>query len=389
MIRKFFATAAKGMEPLLLEEIQALGAQDIQSSVGGVAFQGTLETAYKVCLLSRVASRVLMPISEFGAPTPEKLYGGVRQIRWSQHMRPDQTLAVDFTSIRSAITHTQFGAQKTKDAVVDQFQSIAGSRPSVDLARPDLRLNIYLKENHAILSIDLSGDGLHRRGYRQQDTGAPLRESLAAAILLHAGWPKIAEQGGGLIDPMCGSATLPIEAGLMATQTAPGLNRDYFGFLGWLQHDAPAWERLKAEAQSIREQRMKKPLPPIAGFDEDFRAIHGGIQNVERAGMRGIVHLEKRELNLTQPLSISSPTAQPRGIFIVNPPYGERMGEEEALGELYTKIGDTLKQKFKGWEGYVFTGSPELSKKIGLKASKRIVLFNGPIECRLFKFELY
>ncbi|MCM2321771.1 MAG: THUMP domain-containing protein [Oligoflexia bacterium] len=377
----FFAATAKAMEGLLAEEIRRLGIASVREARSGVYFEGPLEAAYRVCLWSRVANRVLLPLKKFPAPTPEKLYGGVKSIRWSDHLTARNTLAVDFSSSRSQITHTHFGALKVKDAIVDQFRSVQGSRPSVDPVRPDVRINVYLHEDEATVSVDLSGESLHLRGYREAGALAPLKENLAAAILLHAGWPEKAAASGAFMDPMCGSGTLPIEAALMASNVAPGLNRKYYGFLNWLGHVPGAWKRLLEEAEQV-QIRDRKLLPKVVGYDQDFRAVRVALENLERSGMQGRVHIEKRELSACEPVA-------PSGLIVLNPPYGERLGDVEELKPLYKTIGDTFKQRFKGWEGYVFTGSPELAKVVGLKATRRIVLYNGAIECRLLKYELY
>ncbi len=393
----FFATTAKGMEELLEKEIADLGAQAIERTRAGVKFKGTLETGYRVCLWSRVANRVLLPLKTFPAPTPEKLYGGVKSIRWSDHLTPAKTLSVDFQTSQSQITHSQFGALKTKDAICDQFKSNTGERPSVDTARPDIRVNVYLHRDEATVSIDLSGDSLHRRGYRELGAEAPLKENLAAAILLMAGWPerlkearaaRMARAQGqvlmplpAFLDPMCGTGTLPIEAALIALNRAPGLMHEHFGFQGWNQHDSSLWRRILDEAKA-GEITDRKLLPKIVGYDCDFRAVRVALTNVERAKLGGIVHIEKRELGDLEGLGS-------KGMLCVNPPYGERMGEVEALKPLYKQLGDLLKQRLTGWDGFVFTSSPDLANAIGLASSRRFVLFNGALECRLLKYEMY
>ncbi|MCD6580537.1 MAG: 23S rRNA (guanine(2445)-N(2))/(guanine(2069)-N(7))-methyltransferase, partial [Desulfuromusa sp.] len=248
MKQQFFATAALGLEPLLLTELDDLGATDIKQERAGVRFSGDLGMAYKACLWSRLASRILLPLATFTASDPDQLYAGVLAIDWSEHLTVEDTLAVDCTLIQSKITHTRYGALKVKDAVVDQFRSRVGDRPSVAVEQPDVRLNLHIYRDQATLSIDLSGDSLHRRGYRIDGVHAPLKENLAAAILIRAGWPAICAAGGGLADPLCGSGTLPVEAGLIATDTAPGLLRRYYGFLGWLQYDEELWDDLLKEA---------------------------------------------------------------------------------------------------------------------------------------------
>jgi 23S rRNA (guanine2445-N2)-methyltransferase / 23S rRNA (guanine2069-N7)-methyltransferase len=378
---KFFAATPKGMEELLVDELKTLGAQNVEKARAGAMFEGTVETAYRACLWSRIANRIFLPLKTFPAPTQEKLYAGVKSIRWSDHLTTEQTFAVDFASNQSQITHTQFGALKTKDAIVDQFRSNTGIRPSIDVARPDLRINVYVLNDEATVSIDLSGESLHKRGYREEGTPAPLKENLAAAILMLAEWAKIAREGGNFVDLMCGSGTLPIEAAMIAADRAPGLDRKYYGFLKWAQHDPAVWKRLVQEAMDREIQDLDK-LPKITGYDRDPRAVSAARANVERAGFSELIRIEKQEL-------LEGEVASGKGLVVLNPPYGERMGDVEELKPLYKGIGDTFKKKFQGWSGFVFTGSPDLAKVVGLKASRRFVLFNGALECRLLKYDLY
>jgi 23S rRNA (guanine2445-N2)-methyltransferase / 23S rRNA (guanine2069-N7)-methyltransferase len=378
----FFATAPRGIESLLAEELRALGADEVSETVAGVAFSGSLETGYRVCLWSRLASRVLLSLAVFAAPSPEALYEGVRRIDWSDHLDAEGTLAVDANIARSAITHSRFAALKVKDALVDQFRERCGVRPSVDPRRPDLRLNLRLLRDEATLSLDLSGESLHRRGYREEGAKAPLKENLAAAILVRAGWPETAASGGALIDPMCGSGTLPLEGALMAADIAPGLLRAHFGFLSWKGHDRPLWENLRVEAQTRRDEGLKR-LPPIAGFDADPGAIRAALANAQRAGLQEKVHFERKELaQLTAPAA----AGKAPGLVVVNPPYGERLGELTELGPLYACLGSRLKKHFAGWQAAVFTGNPGLGRQTGLRATKVYKLFNGAIPCQLLRF---
>jgi 23S rRNA (guanine2445-N2)-methyltransferase / 23S rRNA (guanine2069-N7)-methyltransferase len=334
-----------------------------------------------------------MPIGQFEASTPEKLYGGVKKLRWSDHVAPEGTLAVDFHGSRSFITHTQFGALKTKDAIVDQMRSIHGVRPSVDTYQPDIRVNVYVHENQAQVSLDLSGESLHRRGYRTEDAGAPLKENLAAALLRMAGWPEVAARGGHFIDSMCGSGTLPIEAALMAMNRAPGLHREYFGFVRWKQHDRALWEKLIREARA--QERTLEP-GRIFASDRDSMALRVARDNARRAHVDSKVTWERKDFSATLPslpipdkseaLGKDSPA---RGIVVLNPPYGERLEDSERLQGLYKSIGDTFKQRFRGWEGYVLTSNPDLMKSIGLKAARKFIVFNGALECRFLKYSLY
>lgn len=382
-MHSYFATAPKGLEEALAEELRELGIAAVEVARGGVHFQGTLEAGYRACLQARVTNRVLLPLATFAAGDADALYTGVKRIPWSDHLGPEQTLAVEFTSARSALSHTHFGALKVKDAIVDQLRERHGTRPDVRTERPDVQVNVHVAADVATVSIDLSGESLHRRGYRDESVTAPLKENLAAGILRLARWPSLCEGGAAFYDPMCGSGTLAIEAALMATHTAPGLLRDYWGFLGWRGHDAECWNRLLDEA---RASQKRERLPSIVGCDRDPRAVRAALANVERAGLRGIVHIEKRELQD----AVAPPARQelPHGLLCVNPPYGERLGEKLELEPLYAELGKTFREKFGGWEAFVFTGNVELARHLHLEPARRYPLFNGPIECRLLRFPL-
>ncbi len=382
---RFFATTAKGMEELLADELRALGAESVAVQRAGVAFAGSLEAAYRACLWSRVVNRVLLPLKSFDAHTPEELYRGVRTIRWGEHIGQRRTMAVDCSAARSEIDHSHFAALKTKDAIVDQMRERSGVRPDVRVDQPDVRVNVYLNENRAVISIDLSGESQHRRGYRQAGAPAPLKENLAAAVLLLADWPRRAREGASLLDPMCGTGTLPIEAALMAADVAPGLGRDYFGFMGWRGHDPALWNRLRQEAEE-RQIRDPSKLPRIRGYDADTRAVRAAQANVAQAGVSRMVHIEKRKLADCEPIAPRA-GGSPEGVLVLNPPYGERIGDPAALGALYGEIGDVLRRRFPGWTGYVLT-TPALAKRIGLRPSRRIALYNGALECRLLEFPI-
>ncbi|RLA19997.1 MAG: 23S rRNA (guanine(2445)-N(2))/(guanine(2069)-N(7))-methyltransferase, partial [Gammaproteobacteria bacterium] len=261
-----------------------MGVEALTEGRGGVRFEGDLEMAMRVCLWSRLANRVLLPLKKFKAESPEALYDGVQAIDWAEHFSVTQSLAVDAKLSSSKISHSQYAALKIKDAVVDQFRDSCGERPSVERARPDIRINLHLYRDEATISLDLSGDSLHRRGYRAETMAAPLKENLAATILLRAGWPKIAAKGGALFDPMCGSGTLLIEGAMMAADIAPGYLRDYYGFIGWKQFQPAVWERLKEEAEERREKGLED-LPPIAGSDLNIKTAGIAKANVKAAGL--------------------------------------------------------------------------------------------------------
>ena len=376
----FYASAPRGLADLLVDELRGGGAVQATERGAGVAFQGTLETGYRACLWSRIANRVLLEIARFDADSPDSLYTGVRQVDWSQHLGTENTIACEFTSVESSFEHSHFAALRVKDAIVDRMREMTGARPSVDTDAPDLRIHVHAQRRRVTVSIDLAGASLHERGYRVRGVAAPLKENLAAGILLRAGWRKIAESGGGFLDPMCGSGTLPIEAALIACNIAPGLRRARFGFEGWRQHDAVLWRRLRAEAEELG--RAGKPPAPIRGFDNDARAVAVAIQNLERAGLRGLVHIERREL------AQADRGGSDHGLLGVNPPYGERLGTGSELEALYMQLGARLREEFLGWQAAVLTSSPQLGFAIGLHATRSHVLWNGPIECRLLRFDI-
>ena len=367
---------------ILMSELSDLGAKEVREQPAGVEFSADLATAYRICLWSRTANRLLLPLASFQADTPEALYEGVQGINWAEHFSQHATLAIDFVSRNSKIQHSQFGAQKVKDAIVDQFRAATGERPSVDVQRPDIRINVFLQRDQATVYLDLSGDSLHMRGYRQTGGAAPLKENLAAAILLRAGWPQVAAVGGALIDPMCGSGTLLIEAAMIAADIAPGLLRQRFGFLAWKKHDDALWHSLLGEAQQRREKGLEK-IPPIFGYDVHPKAIEFSQQNANAAGLDEYIRISKRDV-----AELQRPPSSETGLLVVNPPYGERLGERESLELLYQSLGERLKAEFGGWQAAVFTGNPELAKLMGIRAKKQHNMFNGALPCKLLRFDV-
>ncbi|HEY9148702.1 MAG TPA: bifunctional 23S rRNA (guanine(2069)-N(7))-methyltransferase RlmK/23S rRNA (guanine(2445)-N(2))-methyltransferase RlmL, partial [Gammaproteobacteria bacterium] len=377
---KFFATAARGMPQLLATELHTLGAGKVVPTNTGVNFEGELEVAYRACLWSRIASRILLPLTTVKAATPEQLYAEVKAIRWERHLHSSGSFAVELKSANASIGHSKYAALTVKDAVVDRFRELFDERPSVELETPDIRIHLQLRRDRARISLDLSGSSLHRRGYRVEGVVAPLKENLAAAILLESGWPGIARNDGALLDPMCGSGTLLIEGALIAADIAPGLYRHYFGFLGWRRHDETLWQRLLDEAQQRRLAGMRQ-LPTIIGFDAEPASLRASEENIHRAGLEGHITVALQDLERQLPQSPAE-----FGLVATNPPYGERLGEVQALRSLYSRLGE-LMRTLPGWQLALFTANPELAAHTAMRGRTPLTLFNGPIECRLFRYD--
>ncbi len=476
---RFFATAARGAEALLAEELreiargaEAAGARDdaasgeathrgavddaprgragatgdaaatVRVERGGVSFAGDLALGYRACLWSRLAQRVLLQLAVISlGGDPDALWAGLDAVDWSDHLAPDGTFAVDFVGQGKAagVTNTLFGAQRVKDVIVDQLRARHGRRPSVDLVHPDLRVNVHAGGREAVVALDLSGESLHRRGYRApgEQTAAPLKETLAATILVRAGWPQVAAAGGSVVDPLCGSGTLPLEAALMAADVAPGLLREAagpdgprWGFAGWRGHDAALWERLVAQAgerrcaararlRAARSRSGGAPTPLAFGFDRDGRAVELALAAVARAGLQDLVRVERRELaQLTRPDELDHTVP---GLIVANPPYGHRLGADgparparqttgrspkgspragggatsgasggpdPALAALYELLGERLRHGFAGWSAAVLVADLELGKRLGMLAHRGNRIMNGPLPCTLLRFDL-
>jgi 23S rRNA (guanine2445-N2)-methyltransferase / 23S rRNA (guanine2069-N7)-methyltransferase len=380
---EFFATVPKNMELLLAEELERLGAQQVKQTVAGVHFQGSMEVGYRAVLWSRLANTILLPIARFEAGSPEQLYAGVGRIAWDEYLSVGGTLAVTFTSSRSQITHTKYGSLKVKDAIVDQFRERYDARPSVDLERPDVRINCHVDKDEATVSIDLAGDSLHRRAYREDWGKAPIKENVAAAVLLRAGWPEMALKGGTLVDPMCGSGTLLIEGAMMAADHAPGLLRDYFGFLRWAGHEEALWASVVEEANE-RLKRGMESLRRSYGFDISGKAVGMARQNAENAGYGDHIEFRKGAVKDLVPPGDGSGF----GLVVANAPYGERLGDDEEAVALHREFGQVLKDRFGGWSASVLTGSRELAQELRLRPDKRYTLYNGRLECVLLNYRL-
>jgi 23S rRNA (guanine2445-N2)-methyltransferase len=374
-VSKFFATCARGLEPVLADELRALGAVEIALGRGGVQFVGGKDTLYQANLWLRTAVRVLKPISEFPVTTPDELYDAVRAIDWPRFLTPEHTLAVDANVRDSHITHSHYAALKVKDAIVDQFMEKAGRRPSVDVEEPMVKLNLHIHKDEAVLSLDSSGESLHKRGYRPIQTKAPLNEALAAGLVLLTGW------GGDLpfADPLCGSGTLCIEAAWIALNRPPGLTRRRFGFMGWLDFDVKLWTDVRDRARA----GVKKKLDvPIIGSDVRRDAVDFAGTNARAAGIGHLLHFDVKEVR------DFDPPEGPPGVILCNPPYGERLGEEDDLKPLYRTLGEIFRTRCPGWKVFVFAGNARLARQMGLKPAAQVPLFNGRIPCHLLRFDI-
>ncbi|PXX97332.1 bifunctional 23S rRNA (guanine(2069)-N(7))-methyltransferase RlmK/23S rRNA (guanine(2445)-N(2))-methyltransferase RlmL [Halomonas sp. LBP4] len=378
----FIATCPKGIELLLADELADLGAEPGKTTVAGVHFRASLATAYRVCLWSRLANRVVLClVREEGIETPDQLRQAVAAVDWRDHLGADGSLAVDFHGRSEAIRHTRFGAQTVKDGVVERLLAAGRPRPDVDLCRPDLRLYANLHRGRLTLGVDFSGDSLHRRGYRRDVGHAPLKENLAAALLVRAGWPALARQGAPLVDPLCGAGTLLIEAALIAADMAPNLARERFGFHGWAGHDERQWRELRREAEARASIGRKRCRSRLFGFDESPPALAAAKANAMRAGIPALIEFRGASLGrLGRPEGL--PDAA-RGLLITNPPYGERLGQLPELVTLYGQLGERGRAAFPGWQLAVFTANPDLGHRIGLRAHKHYSLKNGPLDARL------
>lgn len=374
-MEQYFATCARGIEPVLAEELAELGAANVQPGRGGVGFAGDRAMLYRANLWLRTAIRVLKPVLEASVASPEELYDAVRTVDWSRYLTPEHTLAVDCNVRDSPLTHSKYAALITKDAICDQFLDKHGRRPSVDVQEPMIALNLHIYRNQAVLSLDSSGVSLHKRGYRTILSKAPLNEALAAALVLLTGW----HGDLAFADPFCGSGTLPIEAAWIALGRPPGLTRRRFGFQGWMDFDVRQWTDIRdASRRGIRNQLSA----PIMGSDVRRDAIAFSHQSARAAGIGHLVWFEQKDIR-----DFAPPGEQP-GVILCNPPYGGRIGQEKDLRQLYRALGKVFRERCAGWSAFVFTGNARLACEIGLEPKEEMRLFNGKIPCRLLKFEL-
>jgi putative N6-adenine-specific DNA methylase len=368
---RYFATCARGLEPILADELHGLNVREVTPGRGGVAFGGGKALLYQANLWLRTAVRVLKPVVEAPVHSPEELYATVQSIDWQEHLTPEHTLAVDCNVRDSQITHSQYAARVVKDAICDQFVARCGRRPSVNTEQPMVGLNLHIYKDQAVLSLDSSWDSLHKRGYRPIQTKAPLNEALAAALVLRSGWRGEAP----FADPLCGSGTLPIEAIWIALNRPPGLTRRHFGFQGWMDYDVRLWTDLRDEA---RRGVGKRLAWPVLGADARRDAIEFARTNARSAGVGHLLRFDVRDVRDFQP-----PNGPP-GTLICNPPYGERIGEEKELRGLYRTLGEVFR-RCPGWGVWVFTGNQRLAEEIDLPRAEEVHLFNGKIPCRLIR----
>ena len=373
MTEHFFAPCPRGLEASLASELAGLGAADIATTDGGVAFAGAITLAYQANLESRLASRVLWRVGQGPYRDENDVYELAKALDWPSWFRADRTLRVDVAATRSPLTSLEFATLRIKDAVCDRHRAASAVRPSISKERPDVRVHAYLTATDASFYLDTSGEPLFKRGYRRETADAPLRENLAAGLLRLAGW----QPGTPLLDPMCGSGTIAIEAALIALDIAPGLKRTFaFQKLAW--YDGPTWQRIKQAAQ-----RRARPTVPamIWASDNDATAIHQCGLNIAAAGIDGAVVIERADVLTRQPPAQA-------GVIVSNPPYGVRLVDSGALAAFYPQLGDALKQRYAGWTAYLLSGDTRLPKLIGLKASRRTPLFNGALECRLYEYHV-
>jgi len=373
MPEAFFAPCPRGLEELLSAELKSFGAAAAQVAAGGVGFSGGWETCYRANLWSRLASRVLWRVIEFDYASEDDIYAAARGVNWFDLFDVNRTLRVYVTAQKSPVKSLEFVTLRVKDAVCDRFRDDVGRRPDVDRADPDVRVHVFLEEKRGVLYLDTSGEGLFKRGWRMQTVEAPLRENLAAGIVMLTGW----NFGQPLLDPMCGGATLLVEAAAMARGRAPGMKRS-FGFEKLDSFNGVLWKSLREEAAQPAKQAPKLAL---FGSDSDATALTAARRNLAAAGVERWVTLEASDV-----LSRKAPAAS--GVMIANPPYGERIGEAEELQRFYPKLGDALKKNFAGWNCFFFTADRRMEKLIRLQTARRTPLYNGALECRLYEFRI-
>lgn len=372
---EFFASTARGLVEPLEIELKELGLKVTDKYIGGVFFESNWEGCYKANLHSRLASRILKPILDFTAYQPEELYSQILRHDFTKYIKPTQTISIDASVSESKMRDQRFVAMKVKDAIVDQFRDKFGVRPDVDNENPDLRIHVRCIKNQFNVALDTSGDSLFKRGYRRDVGEAPLKENLAAGLIKLTEW----DGQSPIVDLMCGSGTFLIEAAMMALNIAPGINRKKFGFQNWLSYDSEAWDKVVQEALDGE----KEELPfKFYGYDIDRRVLTSAKDNAKRAGVDQVIEFKKEAVAVVEP-------PVEKGLIIVNPPYGARIGDEDNLRDVYRDLGFTLKHRFKGWDCWILSGNKELIADLKLKSTRKHFVFNGNIECRFLKYSMF
>jgi len=367
------AKTVAGLEPVLAAELSALNANDVIPINRAVSFSGDMAMLYRANYCCRTALRILKPLFQFKLAEQKDLYENLHAFAWEDVLWPDCTISIDAVISYTVFTNSQFVAQKSKDAIVDRIREKSGRRPSVSLDNPDFRINVHLFRDTCTVSLDSSGQSLHKRGYRRSTGQAPINEVLASGLIQLSGWDRVQP----LIDPMCGSGTLLIEAAMLARNTPAGLFREEFGFMKWRGFDADLWAEVRASAMALR----REDAPLLIGMDKLDRAIKSAQENCRYSGLSGIVDFQ------VMPFEESQPPVK-EGVIITNPPYDERIKLDDSIA-FYKMIGNVLKQKYAGYTAWVISSDLDALKFIGLKPSKKITVFNGPLECRFVKFDLF
>ncbi|MFT5389953.1 MAG: 23S rRNA (guanine2445-N2)-methyltransferase / 23S rRNA (guanine2069-N7)-methyltransferase, partial [Gammaproteobacteria bacterium] len=375
---EFFAPCPKGIEGLLKSELEALQVSEVRETVAGCSFAGSLQDGYRVCMWSRLATQVLLQIAGFGCDSVDALFAGARRLAWWDHLGVETTFSISYSGNLDGVRNTQFGAQRVKDGLVDACRERFGARPNVERTNPDLRISARVHRGWGTLSLNLAGESLHRRGYRIFSGVAPLKENLAAALLIRAGWPDACEPC--LVDPMCGSGTLLIEGAMMALDRAPGLLRQRWGFSAWRGHDAQAWAEVQGQAKARADDSQGQRSFEFHGWDADEKVIAGAKRNADAAKLGSAINFEVGDLATRTWAGIG-----PGGLLLTNPPYGERIGDAAALAPLYEALGATVRE-LSGWRCGVFTSNPELGHSMRVRSTKQYRLWNGALAARLLLF---
>lgn len=363
-----------GFEDVLAEELSNLGAAEVTKLKRAVSCQGDTKMVYKINLHARSALRVLIPIKKFTTTSTDELYNQAKEIDWAKYMDLNETFAVSSVVNSSTFRHSKYIALKTKDAIVDQFREKNGKRPSVNTSTPNLRINVHVAKHDFTISIDTSGESLHKRGYRREEFVAPINEALAAGLILMTGW----KGEKTFIDPMCGSGTFLVEAAMIASNTPPHLNRDYFAFKKSKDFQEAIWNEVIAEAK----EHIITPNFPILGFDKAFQSVRIAERNIENSGMQDFIEVKRKAVEKNE-------APDDNGLLMMNPPYGERIETSEDIFEFYKMLGDQMKNSFAGYNAWIITSNLEALKLVGLRPSAKHLIFNGALQCKFHGYELY